>query len=208
MINNITNCLPYDGKAWVDHDFIQQDVGEDLFHTLLDSIPWQSERYQWFGREIQTTRKVAWCGEPGLKYIYSGQIKIARGWPSSLTQLKAKVELASRESYNTCLLNLYHHGNENMGWHSDDEKELTPNHSIASVSLGAGRDFIFKHKTTQKKVSLHLTHGCLLVMQDETQTHWQHSLPKRLKVKHPRINLTFRHIESNHSTIGQISDIG
>ncbi len=92
------------------------------------------------------------------------------------------------------MLNLYHNGNEGMGWHSDDEKSLGKNNTIASLSFGAERNFSFKQKHTKQIVSLVLEHGSLLIMKDTTQTNWLHSLPKSKSVTRPRINLTFRTI--------------
>jgi len=97
-------------------------------------------------------------------------------------------------TYNSCLLNLYHNGDEAMAWHSDDEKTLAPNAAIASISLGAERKFAFKHKRTSEIISLLLEHGSLLVMKDTTQTHWLHRLPPTKTTDKPRINLTFRTI--------------
>ena len=113
-----------------------------------------------------------------------------------LLQLKEKVENYSEIKFNSVLLNEYPDGEVGMGWHSDDEKELGTDPIIASLSFGANRDFIFKHKTDRsiENVKLHLKSGSLLLMLGSTQHYWKHSLPKRLKVKEPRINLTFRNI--------------
>ena len=90
------------------------------------------------------------------------------------------------------MLNLYHSGNEGMGWHSDDEESLAPKSTIASLSLGAERKFSFKHKQTKQTISSVLEHGSLLIMKDTTQAYWLHSLPKSKTISGPRINLTFR----------------
>ncbi|MFN3299274.1 MAG: alpha-ketoglutarate-dependent dioxygenase AlkB family protein, partial [Sediminibacterium sp.] len=108
---------------------------------------------------------------------------------------KAVVEKISNETYNSCLLNLYHDGEEGMGWHSDAEPELKPNGAIASISFGAERKFNFKHKITQEKKQIILHHGSLLVMKGTTQRYWQHQLPSSKIIKEPRINLTFRTIQ-------------
>jgi alkylated DNA repair dioxygenase AlkB len=79
-----------------------------------------------------------------------------------------------------------------MTWHSDDEKTMKKNGSIASVSFGALRKFSFKHKQSKEVLSLELETGSILEMKDNTQTHWLHALPKTKKVLMPRINLTFR----------------
>lgn len=109
-------------------------------------------------------------------------------------KLKQITEEVSKENFNSCLLNLYHNANEGMSWHSDDEKELKENGAIASLSFGAQRKFLFKHKDTREKVELYLSHGSLLIMKDQTQKNWLHSLPTSKKILQPRINLTFRTI--------------
>lgn len=145
-----------------------------------------------FGKHIVTARKVAWYGDSNFAYTYSGTTKQALAWTAQLAALKAKVEELTGKIFNSCLLNLYHHGDEGMSWHSDDEKSLVQNSSIASVSLGAEREFRFKHKRLDQKASVLLESGSLLVMKGSTQSHWLHSIPKSKKVKSPRINLTFR----------------
>jgi alkylated DNA repair dioxygenase AlkB len=106
-------------------------------------------------------------------------------------------EAVSGEKYNSCLLNLYHTGEEGMAWHSDGEKELQKDGAIASLSFGAERKFSFKHKVTKEKIELWLQDGSLLVMKGTTQSHWLHRLPPTKKVLTPRINLTFRQIKVN-----------
>lgn len=110
--------------------------------------------------------------------------------------MKHQLERTTGHTYNSCLLNLYHNGDEGMGWHSDDEKELDATSPIASISLGARRKFAFRHKLDKKTVSLFLEHGSLLIMHPPIQEHWQHSLLKTKTVANPRINLTFRKIIS------------
>jgi alkylated DNA repair dioxygenase AlkB len=110
-------------------------------------------------------------------------------------QLKEIIENKSGETFNSCLLNLYHSGEEGMAWHSDGEKDLQKNGAIASLSLGAERKFAFKHKTTKRTVSILLEKGSLLIMKGDTQTNWLHRLPPTKKVKTPRINLTFRTVK-------------
>jgi len=146
------------------------------------------------GKHFITKRMVAWYGDAGYAYTYSNTTKQALPWTADLLQLKAIVEQHSNTRFNSCLLNLYHDGNEGMAWHSDDEKALGKNTIIASLSLGAERKFAFKHKQTKLTTSVVLQSGSLLVMKGSTQTHWLHALPKTTKVIRPRINLTFRTI--------------
>ena len=107
-------------------------------------------------------------------------------------ELKELIERETGEHFNSCLLNLYHNGEEGMAWHSDGETDLKKDGAIGSLSFGAERKFAFKHKQSKAKVELVLEHGSLLVMKDATQTHWLHRLPPTKKVTAPRVNLTFR----------------
>ena len=144
------------------------------------------------GKHHVTARKVVWYGDWGFSYSYSGTTQKALPWTAELLELKILVEQLSHVRLNSCLLNLYHHGGEGMGWHSDDEKSLGRNSSIASLSFGAEREFRFKHKRLPATAQVLLEHGSLLVMKDGTQTHWLHSIPQSRKILTPRINLTFR----------------
>lgn len=163
-----------------------------FYETLLRDIPWKNDEAVIFGKRIVTARKVAWYGDSNFSYTYSGTTKQALVWTDELAALKSIVEKLSATRFNSCLLNLYHDGNEGMAWHSDDEKSLGRDSTIASVSLGAEREFRFKHKRLDEKVSVLLESGSLLVMKGTTQTHWLHSIPKTKKIRTPRINLTFR----------------
>ena len=132
-----------------------------------------------------------------LVYLFKYTTKRALAWTNELSELKQIVEELAGIKFNSCLLNLYHNANEGMGWHSDDEKPLGKNNTIASLSFGAERKFSFKHKQTKETVSLILEHGSLLIMKDNTQSNWLHSLPKSKNITQPRINLTFRTIRKS-----------
>src|SRR5690606_41971434 len=161
---------------------------------LLSRIDWKNDEAVIFGKRIITKRKVAWYGDRPFKYTYSNTTKSALPWTKELLELKAMVEERVGEKFNSCLLNLYHSGDEGMAWHSDNEKDLKKNGAIGSLSFGAERKFAFKHKETKETVSLCLEHGSLLVMRDATQMHWLHRLPPSKLIVKPRINLTFRTI--------------
>ncbi len=135
---------------------------------------------------------VAWYGDQEYAYSYSNITKQALVWTPQLLEIKNKVEQVCGSAFNSCLLNLYHDGNEGMSWHSDNEKAMGKNTAIASLSLGAQRKFAFKHKATKQTTDVILQTGSLLLMKGATQTHWLHSLPKSKKITTPRINLTFR----------------
>ncbi len=170
------------------------DMAEYYYQQLLKKVQWQHDQAVIFGKKIVTARKVAWYGEKPFSYTYSNSTKQALPWITELLELKALVEQKTTETYNSCLLNLYHSGAEGMGWHSDGESDLKKNGAIASLSFGAERKFAFKHKHSKETVSLNLQAGSLLVMKGTTQAHWLHRLPPTKKVTEPRINLTFRTI--------------
>lgn len=159
---------------------------------LMGGIEWRNDEAVIFGRHIITKRKVAWYGDSDYGYKYSGIVRQALPWTPELMELKRLTEELTGVRYNSCLLNLYHDGDEGMAWHSDDERELQPGGAIASLSLGAERKFLFRHKQTRQTVEVLLAAGSLLVMKGVTQDRWQHSLPKTKKVTRPRVNLTFR----------------
>ena len=186
------NLLPYDGSV-IYYGPILDDPSY-FYEQLLKEINWQHDQAIIFGKLVTTKRKVAWYGDDAYSYKYSGIEKVASPWNNTLLELKTIVEKSSGETFNSCLLNLYHDGDEGMAWHSDGEKDLKKNGAIASVSLGAERKFSFKHKTSKEKIDINLENGSLLIMKDETQTHWLHRLPPTKTVHTPRVNLTFRTI--------------
>ncbi|MFD0893068.1 alpha-ketoglutarate-dependent dioxygenase AlkB [Luteolibacter ambystomatis] len=186
------NLLPCDGDARYHGPVMTKAEADEFLARLLETIPWRHDELVMFGRKIVTTREIAWFGNPGLSYTYSGTTKQPLPWTAELLELKALAERLSGSAFNSCLLNLYHHGGEGMGWHSDDEASIVRDSAIASLSFGAERKFALRHKRTSATTSLTLANGSLLVMAGITQTHWLHSLPKMKKVTTPRINLTFR----------------
>lgn len=188
------NHLPYDGTVQYYGKVIQEMVADDYFEKLMQNIAWENDQAIILGRQITTKRKVAWYGDQGYEYTYSNVNRYALPWTVELLELRQRVQQLTGERFNSCLLNLYHTGEEGMAWHSDDETDLKKNGAIASLSFGAERRFAFKHKQSKEKVELYLEHGSLLVMKDTTQSHWLHRLPPTKKVSTARINLTFRTI--------------
>jgi alkylated DNA repair dioxygenase AlkB len=186
------NLLPCDGTVNYYGRILDADETRRYYEALLESIPWKNDAAVIFGKHIITARKVAWYGDADYSYTYSGTTKQALTWTRELLALKGIAEKLTAAKFNSCLLNLYHDGNEGMAWHSDDESSLARNSTIASLSFGAERKFCFKHKQTQQAVSVVLESGSLLAMKDATQTYWRHCLPKSKRISTPRINLTFR----------------
>ena len=188
------NWLPKDGPVNYYGPIFSMEEANEFYQTLWETIEWRNDEAIIFGKHILTKRKVAWYGEQPFEYTYSKTTKRALPWTKALLELKDRIELETGELFNSCLLNLYHSGEEGMAWHSDGETDLKKDGAIASLSFGAERKFGFKHKVTKEKVELHLEHGSLLVMKGTTQTHWLHRLPPTKKIHTPRINLTFRTI--------------
>lgn len=188
------NLIPHDGEVIYFGKILEKDMADFYFERLMKTIAWEQDEVIIFGKKIVTKRKTGWYGEKEFEYTYSKITRKARLWTPELRELKNLVEQRTGLEFNSCLLNLYHSGEEGMSWHSDAEAELGKNPAIASVSLGAERKFALKHKTSKEKVSVELGHGSLLLMKGETQINWLHSLPKTKKIKDPRINLTFRKI--------------
>jgi alkylated DNA repair dioxygenase AlkB len=193
-IDKTKNWLPQDGTVNYYGKLLNKKDADVYLNSLLETIEWRNDEAVIFGKKIITKRKVAWYGEKPFEYTYSNTTKYALPWTKELLELKTLIEKETGETFNSCLLNLYHNGEEGMAWHSDGETDLKKDGAIGSMSFGAERKFAFKHKRSNEKVEMILEHGSLLVMKDATQTHWLHRLPPTKKVTTPRINLTFRTI--------------
>lgn len=189
---NSQNILPYDGEVYYEKCIWDKPNAENLLREMQQHLHWQHDELMMFGKKITTNRKVAWYGDKAFTYTYSRTTKSAIPWHPLLLPLREKTETVTNASFNACLCNFYHHGNEGMTWHSDDDKEFGINPTIASLSFGAERTFSFRHKITKEVISIILESGSVLLMKANTQTHWVHALPKSAKIKDPRINLTFR----------------
>ena len=173
--------------------FFSSEEALAYFKTLLDETYWQQDDIKLFGKTYPQPRLTALYGNNEQSYSYSGIKMIPKPLSETLKEIKLKIEKVSEIKFTTVLLNLYRDGEDSNGWHSDDEKELGINPTIASVSFGVNRIFHFKNKQDKNlRYKLELGNGSLLIMKGATQHNWQHQLPKSKKVKEPRINLTFR----------------
>jgi len=159
---------------------------------LLAEGPWAQHLVRVFGREVAQPRLVAWFGEPGATYTYSGLTLEPHPWPVSLIETRAICEELAGIEFNSALANLYRDGTDSVAWHADDEPELGPDPVIASVSLGADRRFDLRHRQSGETIKSVLPAGSVVVMSRGCQQNWLHQVPKQLRVKKPRINLTFR----------------
>lgn len=190
---------PIADEGWLQYQpsFLGVTEAEAYFATLSKTIPWRQEGSR--GRLFP--RLVAWYGDPGVVYSYSGIAHQPLPWTSELLEIRDRIECQTHARLNSVLLNFYRTGQDSMGFHADDEPELGHNPTIASLSLGAERRFVLKHNTTNEKVEYLLGNGSLLVMGGSCQHFWKHTLPKTKKPVGPRINLTFRHIRPPDESI-------
>jgi alkylated DNA repair dioxygenase AlkB len=188
---NKNNILSHEGLTAYYPNFFKSD-SINTYDKLLNQIDWKPDKLTLFGKTIITKRKVAFEGDDQIEYTYSKQKKTASPWSNIVLEIKNKVEEELKVTFNACLLNYYEKGDISMAWHSDNEPELIPDGIIASISFGVTRTFQLKHKQTGEKIDIKWENGSLLLMDMESQQHWLHQLKKEMKVKEPRINLTFR----------------
>jgi alkylated DNA repair dioxygenase AlkB len=194
MNNTAISLLPHDGEAIYYPGDLLSLSNPSWLDILTDSIAWSNDTVKMFGKTLTLNRKSAWYGDSGAAYSYSGIRREPLQWTEELLMIKKSCEEVSNATFNSVLCNYYHDGNDGMGWHSDDERELGKEPIIVSVSFGAERIFSFRHKISKERIDIMLEHGSILLMRGQTQHAWQHALPKSKKVHTPRINLTFRNI--------------
>ena len=178
---------------------IYKDIGlgqkTDLwFKSCLRDLNWETGFIKIFGKTHQIPRLQSWYADDGIEYTYSGKKLQRHNWNKTLIEIKQEIESITSIKFNSVLANLYRDGNDSMGLHSDNEKELGINPVIASLSLGESRDIHFKHKNIKTSINIPQISGQLIVMYGQTQKYWKHEIKKTKKFKKPRINLTFRNI--------------
>lgn len=183
----------YNCKVTYNAGFLSIQYADDLFNYLLKNINWKHDQAVIYGKKIITKRKIAWFASLDFNYNYSGNDRIAEPWDEEILKIKKILEVATNHTFNSCLLNLYHDGQEGMAFHSDDQNHLEKDTPVAIISLGAERFFKLR-ETKNKKVQnkLLLEKGSLLLMLGQTQVVYQHEIPKMLGIKTPRISLTWR----------------
>jgi alkylated DNA repair dioxygenase AlkB len=176
--------------GWIRYweDFLAPCEADRLFAALRRDVPWAQFR----NRLWVFPRLTGFVADAGVVYRYSGVSHVGSGWSPELSDIKVKVERRTGASFNGVLLNLYRDGTDSMGRHADAEPELGQNPLVASVSLGAVRPFVLRHRSSKEKRALDLAHGSLLLMGGTLQHHWVHELPKTAQPVGERINLTFR----------------
>ena len=178
--------------------FFTPSKADFLLDQLLRTIEWKQNTIKMYGKENPVPRLEAWYGDKGKSYAYSGIKMEPRPWTDDLLFIKKSIEAKAGVIFNSVLINYYRNGQDRVAWHSDDEKELGRNPIIASVSLGAERNFKLRHKhykSNDQKEQIILNHGSFLLMEGTTQHNWMHEIPRTAKPIGPRINLTFRIIK-------------
>lgn len=187
-----------DGEVSYRPHFVEPAEADRTLEALLARGDWQRLRSRLFGREVELPRLTAWWGDPEARYRYSGITHVADGWPCFVAALRDRLQVELGAGFNSVLANRYCNGKQYMGWHSDDEVELGERPVIASLSFGAERRFLMRHRKRQdvKTFEWVLGHGSLLLMRGETQRHWKHRLPPAARCGGERVNLTFRQVRT------------
>ena len=187
--------LENNSNNWQTTDWKNLTV-EEFKSIGFKNIKWKHDSINLYGKNILLPRITSWYGDPGKSYSYSGINSNPNEWNKELLDIKKRIEEVASVRFNSVLMNWYRDGEDYLNWHADDEKELGVNPTIGSVNFGATRDFVIRKNDKSLKITIPLNHGTLLIMKGGLQHYWQHSVPKRKKVKDMRINLTFRVINN------------
>ena len=185
-----------DADVRLDPAWLSAADADALFDTLRASLHWENHAVRLFGRQQPAPRLSCWIGDRAARYHYSGVTRLPGAWTPALAAVRACLRDALEIDFNSVLANLYRDGRDAMGWHADNERELGPAPVIASVSLGATRRFVLKHRGGTPRLALDLPPGSLLLMQGATQSNYRHALPRTARAVGPRINLTFRQVRA------------
>ena len=183
-----------DLKIRVQEGFFDPIESNELLQSLIETMSWESMKIRMFGREVVIPRLQCWIGDDGCEYSYSGKQLHRQPWTSKLLMIKEQIEESANLEFNSVLVNYYRDGQDSMGWHADDEKELGKDPTIAALSFGGERDLVFKNILSKETLAIPQLHGALIIIDGKTQRYWQHSIKKTKKFISPRINLTFRNI--------------
>lgn len=174
---------------------IEMPLSYDLMlEKLIEQTKWRQEAVRIYGKKHQQPRLVALYGSQEHRYDYSGIKLFPLPMTDLLREIKRRIEDCTDTSFNAVFLNLYRDHNDSMGFHSDDERELGKNPTIASLTFGATRTFVMKHKFNKdlSSVKIPLEAGSVLLMRGATQHNWKHGINKQTAPCGPRVNLTFR----------------
>ncbi len=185
-----------DWPFYLYREYLSSEEADSIFHRAKQEILWKTEEIKIFGKTYPQPRLISWIADQGIEYSYSGKKYHPNPWPDFLDDIRRNIHQDFQIKLNSVLCNFYRDGNDKMGWHSDNEKELGPEPNIASLSLGVTRDFKIKMKSSGQIETIELNHGDLLLMKGKAQENFSHALPPRKKVREARINFTFRQILS------------
>lgn len=188
--------LPFDGSAVLHNLFFNEDFTHEAFESLQKNTPWEQPEIVMFGKKHKQSCLSTWHSDAGVNYVYSGVERVAHPMNEILSEIRRRCEVAANSKFNSVLVNLYRDGSAGMGWHSDNEAINGREPTIASVSLGATRRFDLRHRETKQTVKVNLDSGSLLVMSGLSQQCWVHQIAKTAKPVGPRINLTFRLVQT------------
>ena len=183
-----------DLKIRIEENFFNPIDSDEFLKKLISKLSWESMVIKMFGKDTTIPRLQCWIGDEGCDYKYSGKKLNRQNWTKDLAMIREKISRELKIDFNSVLVNYYRDGKDSMGWHSDDEKELGPDPTIVSISLGSERDLVFRNKINKETLSIPQINGCLILIDGKTQKNWQHSIKKTQKIIGPRINLTFRNI--------------
>lgn len=184
----------------IEHDFLLKlgkvypaAASQQLLELLVETISWQNT-FEAFGRHFAVPRMQAWYADEGIHYRYSDNMLQSHAWIEPLRSVKNNIEQLTGFPFNSVLVTFYRDGHDHVNWHADDEAELGEQPVIASLSLGASREFHYRHKYRNENGAMTLHDGELLLMQPVFQHEWEHCVPVEYEVQTPRINLTFRNV--------------
>lgn len=194
MINESHRLDLPDSDIWYVEDFYSAQTADDLYQLTVQECAWRSDNITLFGKTHAIPRLHAFYGDSGLRYHYSSITNEALAWTPALEKMRTELKKKTGYDFNALLANYYRDGNDSNGWHADDEPELGRCPTIASLSFGTARDFQLRHNLTRERIDIPLKPGSLLIMAGNTQSSWQHCIPKRKRCKSGRVNLTFRNI--------------
>ena len=183
-----------DLKIRIEKNFFSPYESGEYLNKFIKLLPWESMTIKMFGKEVTIPRLQCWIGDENCEYKYSGKKLNRQDWNSELLKIRKKIKNEFAIDFNSVLANYYRDGKDSMGWHADDEKELGPNPTIASISFGSERNLFFRNNYTKETLSIPQENGSLIIIDGKTQKNWQHSIKKTQKIIGPRINLTFRNI--------------
>lgn len=174
--------------------FIAHEEALDLHEQLLNELAWHTESIRIYGQSIQSPRRLCWVGDREAVYTYSGIVHHPLPWRPVLLEIKTRLSAFTGQAFNSVLCNLYRDGNDSMGWHADNEKELGSDPVLGSLSLGETRIFRIRHRKTGETHSIDVENGSLIIMAGPLQQYWRHCVPRTGTAPKTRINLSFRKV--------------